>query len=209
MKIEENPCADAVPEDLIRDYTGIATSLVSDNMDRMPGAVGLMPRHAGGLMIGTALTVRTRHGDNLAIHAALDIARPGDVLVIEGGGDTSQALIGEIIMARALSLGVAGFVIDGAIRDSGAIARSTLPCYACAITHRGPYKNGPGVLNVPVSVGGMVVNPGDLVIGDEDGALALAPQTARRILPQVRAQEQREREKLDEYARHPIRLARV
>lgn len=203
MTISERPCPAQVAPDLLRQYATIATSLISDNLDRLPGAVGLRPYHAGGQMVGTALTVRTRQGDNLAIHAALKIARPGDVIVVDGGGDLSQALIGEIIMANAESLGLAGFVLDGAIRDVSAIRQSWLPCYARGVIHRGPYKNGPGQINAPVSVGGLVVNPGDLVVGDEDGVIAVSPELAVQLLPGIRAQEDRERQKLEIYRAAP------
>lgn len=207
MTVQENPVAVGVEADLIREYTGVAASIISDNLDRMIGAPGILPMHAGGPLIGTALTVQTRHGDNLAIHAALRLARPGDVLVIDGGGDTTQALIGEIIAVHAESIGVAGFVIDGAIRDLGAIRQSSLPVYARAVTHRGPYKNGPGALNVPVAIGGMTVNPGDLIVGDEDGVVALSAETARRILPSVRAQEEKERAKIARFRDTISRMA--
>ncbi|MBA8909842.1 RraA family protein [Aminobacter ciceronei] len=197
MTVTELPSAAPVADDLLRQYANVATSIVSDNLDRLPGAVGLLPFHAGGQLLGTALTVRTRRGDNLAIHAALRIARPGDVIVVDGGGDTSQALIGEIILAHAESLGVAGFVIDGAIRDVAAIKASKLPCFARGVTHRGPYKNGPGAINVDVAIGGLVVHPGDLVVGDEDGVVALSPKVAADILPGIRAQEEKERLKLE------------
>lgn len=208
MTIQDNPMPAAVTGDLIREYGGVATSIISDNLGRMPGAVGILPYHSGGLLIGTALTVKTRNGDNLAIHAALKLARPGDVLVIDGGGDVSQALIGEIILTHAESIGVAGFVIDGAIRDVGAIRNSPLPCYARGVTHRGPYKNGPGALNVPVSIGGSVVLPGDLIVGDEDGIVALRSDTARRILPAIRQQEEHERQKIAAFRASILRFAK-
>jgi regulator of RNase E activity RraA len=157
-------------------------------------------------MIGTALTVKTRAGDNLAIHAALKIARAGDIIVVDGGGDISQALIGEIILTHAESLGVAGFIIDGAIRDVAAIRASDLPCYARGVTHKGPYKFGPGALNVPVSIGGLVINPGDLIVGDEDGIVALAPAVAAQLLPGVRAQEENEGAKIARFREARLQL---
>lgn len=207
MTVQENPSATQISPDLIREYSGVATSIISDNLDRLPGAVGILPYHNGAALIGTALTVKTRNGDNLAIHAALRIARPGDVIVVDGGGDISQALIGEIILTHAETIGAAGFVIDGAIRDIGAIRKSSLPCYAKGVTHRGPYKNGPGSLNVPVSLGGLVIHPGDLIVGDEDGVVALSGEIARAILPAVRAQEERERTKIAAFRAQMLRVA--
>lgn len=198
MTISENPLPAQVDADLQRNYSGTASSIISDCMDRLPGAVGLLPYHASQTVLGSAFTVRTRAGDNAAIHAALKLVRPGDVMVVDGGGDISQALIGEIIVQKAMALGLAGFVIDGAIRDVDAIRQLGLPVYARAVTHRGPYKNGPGVLNRPVAIGGTVVMPGDLVVGDADGIVTLSPAVAAEILPAVRAKEEHERAKIAE-----------
>ncbi len=181
-------------EQLISAYRGIPTPLVSDNLDRYPGAVGIKPLHGPKALLGVAHTVRTRSGDNLAIHKALEDVRPGEVLVVDGGADESRALIGEIIMEIAATKGVAGFVIDGAIRDVAAFAAAEFPCFARSVIHRGPYKFGPGEQQVPVSIGGMPVNPGDIIIGDEDGILAVSPEVAHEILPNVQAQVRREAE---------------
>jgi RraA family protein len=180
--------------DLITQFLSAATAVISDNLARLPGAVGLRPFHRGGTMVGTALTVRTAAGDNLAIHQALELVRPGDVIVVDGGGDISRALVGEIMSSIAASRGAAGFVIDGAVRDAGVLAKGDFPCFARAAIHRGPYKNGPGAINVPVTIGGMVVSPGDIVIGDEDGVVAFPQGIAAELLSAVRAQEAREAE---------------
>lgn len=190
----KNPPVRPVDPGIIDAFRGAATAVISDNLSRLPGSIDLRPFHRGGKLIGTALTVRVRSGDNLAIHQALDVTRLGDVLVIDGGGDTSRALVGEIMKAIAESKGAAGFVIDGAIRDAGAFAASDFPCYAKAAIHRGPYKNGPGEINVPVSIGGWIVNPGDIVVGDEDGIVTFPPDIAPALIEAVRAQEARETE---------------
>jgi RraA family protein len=170
----------------------LAVSLLSDNMARVSGTTGLCPFHRPRPMAGTAVTVRTRGGDNLAIHRAFDYCRPGDVLVIDGGGELSQALMGEIMASFAESLGVQGLVIDGAIRDVGALSQRDFPVYARGVTHRGPYKNGPGEINVPVTVGGMVVHPGDIVVGDADGVLAIAPADVEAVIEGARKQAAKE-----------------
>lgn len=186
--------ASETPNNLLDFFRNSATASISDNLDRLPGAVGLRPFHAGGFMIGTALTVRTCAGDNRAIHQALDIVKPGDVIVVDGGGEISRALVGEIMMTIAASRGAAGMVIDGAVRDAEALARSSFPCFARAAIHRGPYKNGPGEINVPVCVGGMLVTPGDIVVGDADGVVAFPVAIAAELAGRVRAQEAREAE---------------
>ncbi|MGX5849233.1 RraA family protein [Mesorhizobium sp. PL10] len=183
------------PQDneLIEAFRAFATPLISDNLARVPGAVGLRPFHqVTRAMAGRALTVRTRPGDNQFIHRALDLVRPGDVVVVDGGGYEGRALVGEIMTSVAASRGAAGIVIDGAIRDSGAIGRSPFPCFARSAIHLGPYKDGPGAINVPVCVGGMVVGPGDIVVGDEDGVVAFPVEGAEALLAAVRDQDARE-----------------
>ncbi|VXB05588.1 Dimethylmenaquinone methyltransferase [Burkholderia sp. 8Y] len=191
-----NPSAAQASAELLDALGSLAVSLLSDNMARASGAIGLTPYHRPKAMAGTAVTVRTRPGDNLAIHLAFDFCRPGDVLVIDGGGDLHQALMGDIMASYAESIGLKGLVIDGAIRDVASLRARDFPVYARGVTHRGPYKNGPGEINVPVSVGGMVVHPGDIVVGDEDGVLAIAQADAADVLKGARAQELKEAQAL-------------
>jgi RraA family protein len=181
---------------LLEAFKNASTSIISDNLARLPGAVGLRPFHRGGALVGVAFTVRTRPGDNLAIHKALELVGPGDVIVVDGGGDESRALVGEIMLNIAKYRGAAGYVIDGAIRDAGALAASDFPVFARAAIHRGPYKSGPGDINVPVSIGGMVVAPGDIIVGDEDGVVAFSQAIAPSLLEGVKAQIAREEETL-------------
>lgn len=163
-------------------FRNLPTSIISDCLDRMPGCVGLMPFYIGPRMVGRALTVLTRSGDNLAIHQALEIAQPGDVIVVDGGGDTSRALVGEIMKTIAEQRDVAGFVIDGAIRDVDAFRSSSFPCFARGSIHRGPYKAGPGRVGVPISVGGCQVATGDIVVGDSDGVVVFGSDIAGEVV---------------------------
>jgi RraA family protein len=192
--------AQASPE-ILEALRGLAVSLLSDNMARASGALGLHPYHRPRPMAGTAVTVRTRGGDNLAIHRAFDFCRPGDVLVIDGGGDISQALMGDIMSSFAENLGVQGLVIDGAIRDVSALRQRDFPVYARGVTHRGPYKNGPGEINVPVTVGGMVVHPGDVIVGDEDGVLAIPAAEVATVIAAAKQQAAKEAAALQAIAR--------
>jgi RraA family protein len=189
-----NPSAAQAEPALISGFKNAATAIISDNLSRLQGAVGLRPFYKGGVMVGTALTVRTCPGDNLVIHESLDLIRPGDVLVVDGGGDISRALMGEIMITIAQSRGAAGVVIDGAIRDAGIVSQSSFPCFARGAIHKGPYKNGPGEINVPVTVGGMVVESGDMVVGDDDGVVAFPQAIAPELLKAVRMQQDREAE---------------
>jgi regulator of RNase E activity RraA len=129
--------------------------------------------HRGGWLGGPALTVRTRPGDNLMVHKAIDMAEPGDVIVVDAGGELSNAIIGEIMTTLAERRGIAGFIIDGAIRDSAVVRASSFPVFAAGVAHRGPYKDGPGEINGAISVDGMVVEAGDLIVADDDGVLCI------------------------------------
>lgn len=171
---------------LLERYRSFPVANVSDAMCRTVGTTRLRPYHRrDGVMAGRALTVRTRPGDNLMVHKALDLCGPGDVIVVDAGGAGPNAIIGEIMLALAIARGAAGFVIDGLIRDSDTIGKETLPVYARGVSHRGPYKDGPGELHVPVCIDGMVVRPGDLVLGDGDGLLVVAAEDAEEIAARV------------------------
>lgn len=131
---------------------------------------------------GPAITVEVRPGDNLAIHAALAIAQPGDVLVVDGKGDISCALLGEIMATQAEASGIAGIIIDGAVRDADALAQGSYPVFAAGLNPSGPTKSIPGRVNHPVSVAGASIEPGDLVVGDADGVVVIAKQDVERII---------------------------
>ena len=180
----------AVDLDLARQFLDVPVANVSDCMSRMTaGGARLRPMHAGGRMAGPALTIKTRPGDNLMIHKALQLAKPGDVIVVDGGGDLTNALVGEIMVGDAIKQGLGGFVMNGAIRDAGALRAASFPVFAAGVTHRGPYKNGPGEINVPIAIDGMVIEPGDLVIGDEDGLLCVPFDDVERLLAAARQKQ--------------------
>jgi regulator of RNase E activity RraA len=166
--------ARAVGPDVVARFRELPVANVSDSMSRMAaGGPRLRPMHAAGVLAGPALTVKTRPGDNLMVHKAIGLAEPGDVIVVDAGGDLTNAIIGELMIAQMVKRGLGGIVINGAIRDSAAIRAGGYPVFAAGVTHRGPYKDGPGEINVPVAIDGMVIAPGDLVIGDEDGLLCV------------------------------------
>jgi RraA family protein len=164
------------------------------------GGSRLRPMHKTGYLAGPALTVKTRPGDNLMIHKALTLAQAGDVIVVDGGGDLTNALFGEIMMTTAVRIGVAGIVLNGAVRDSEEIGRGNFPLYAAGITHRGPYKDGPGEINVPIAIDGMVIHPGDLIVGDADGLLCIPFDDAEEILAATRQKMEAERKTLADIA---------
>ncbi|QHJ00361.1 RraA family protein [Xylophilus rhododendri] len=183
----------AVDLALARQFLDVPVANVSDCMARMTaGGPRLQPYHSGGRMAGPALTVKTRPGDNLMIHKALQLAKPGDIIVVDGGGDLTNALVGEIMVGDAVNQGLGGFVMNGAVRDAGAIRAGSFPVFAAGITHRGPYKDGPGEINVPIAIDGMVIEPGDLVIGDEDGLLCVPFDDVERLLDAARKKQDAE-----------------
>ena len=155
-------------------FLDLPVANVSDCMLRLTaGGSRIRPMHKSGQLAGPALTVKTRPGDNLMLHKAIDIAEPGDIVVCDAGGDLTNSLMGELMLAHAVKRGVGGFVLNGAVRDAEAFLDVNLPVFAAGVTHRGPYKAGPGEINVSVAIDGMVIEPGDLIIGDWDGVLAV------------------------------------
>ncbi|KVR68990.1 methyltransferase [Burkholderia cepacia] len=175
-----NPAPALAAASVIRALEHVVVPHLSDNLARSVGIAGLTRFNQTGKLIGTALTVKCRPGDNLMIYKALTMLQPGHVLVVDGGGEPHNALVGELIKLHAQQHGCVGFVIDGAIRDVAAFA--DFPCYARSVIHRGPYKDGPGELNVPVSVGGQVINPGDIIVGDEDGVVNFPQDIAEELI---------------------------
>lgn len=143
-------------------------------------------------MVGPALTVRTRPGDNLMVHKALNMAEPGDVIVVDAAGDLTNSIVGELMLAYAASKRVAGAVIHGAVRDIAAIRAASLPVFACGVTHRGPYKDGPGEINCPIAIEGMTIEPGDLVLGDDDGVVCIPLEQVDAVYEGVLATRRRE-----------------
>lgn len=178
----------AVSLETAKKYLTVPVANVSDSMSRMTaGGPTIRPMHNGTPMSGPAFTVKCRPGDNLMLHKALELAQPGDVIIVDAGGDLTNAITGEIMMGVAKDRGFAGVVINGAIRDSEVLAKDDFPVFAAGVTHRGPYKDGPGEINVPIAIDGMVIEPGDLIIGDADGILCVPYEAAGDVL--VIAQE--------------------
>ena len=182
-----------VDADTVAKFRSLPVANVSDVMSRMSaGGPRLRPLHAGGVMAGPALTVKTRPGDNLMIHKALLMVERGDVIVVDAGGDLTTALVGELMISHAIAVGAAGMVINGAVRDYGWIKSNTFPVFAAGVTHRGPYKDGPGEVNVPIALDGMVIEPGDLMLGDDDGLLCVPFDETAKIHEQARAKNETE-----------------
>lgn len=184
-----NPRAAGPDAETVAAFRAMPVAAIGDSMSRNVGTLGLRQYHRRleTVLCGPAVTVRVRPGDNLMIHKALMMVEPGDVLVIDGGGDVSQALVGGLMRTTCVAKQLGGLVIDGAVRDLCEWAEDGMPIFAKGHTHRGPSKDGPGEVNVPVSCAGMVVLPGDLIIGDADGVIAVPADQAQDVLQKTRA----------------------
>jgi RraA family protein len=179
--------------ELVEGFSGIPVANIADNMNRT-SCVGARIRPMNNTpLLGTAFTVKSRSGDNLLLNKAIDMAAPGDVIIVDASGETGNSIIGEMMITWAQQRGIAGFIIDGAVRDAGIIKKMSIPVYAAGVTPKGPYKDGPGEINVSVSCGGVVVNPGDIVVGDEDGIVVIDPKDAPVLLGKAKATVVKER----------------
>lgn len=189
----------AVEATLVAKARSLPVANLSDCMNRLfAGSPTLRPVYLGPSMAGPAFTVKTRPGDNLMVHKALDIASPGDIVVVDAGGDLTNAIIGELMVAHAARRGLGGIVINGAIRDHAALRQGRFPVFAAGTTHRGPYKDGPGEINVPISLGGMLIEPGDLMLGDEDGLLCIPFDEVETVLAAAIAKNEQEARSMQE-----------
>ena len=174
--------------DFATELQAVPTAALGDGGDRLGFANSrIKPVWASGPIAGQARTVLVNPGDNRALHEALKIVRPGEVLVVAGGGHAERALLGELIAERAVNAGVRGIVVDGAVRDVSAIAEIGLPVWAVAVSPAGPYKSGPGRVGETVSLGGAICSTGDYVVADEDGVIVLPLERAAAALRAGRA----------------------
>lgn len=186
---------------LVEAFRPLPVANVSDCMWRMDaGGADLRPMHRDATLAGPAFTLRMRPGDNLLLHKAIDMAQPGDVIVCDAGGDTTNSLFGELMLSHAIKRGVAGLVLNGAVRDADALYQRNHPVYATGVTHRGPYKDGPGEIGYPIAVDGMVIHPGDVIIGDWDGVLCVPKADAAAILEATEAKNAAEVEQMSAIA---------
>lgn len=173
--------------ELVQGFKGIPAANIGDNMNRRACMHARIRPMNSSPLLGTAITVKTSPGDNLMLYAAIEMARPGDVIVLDAQAELSNAITGELMMSWAQTKGLAGVIVDGAVRDAEALGEMSMPVYAAGVTPNGPFKNGPGEVNVPISCGGLVVKPGDIIVGDADGIIVIDPGEAREVLDKARA----------------------
>ena len=186
-----------VDSDTVRAASAFAASILAD----VAGRRGAMDGRIAALMpsmrvCGPAFTVEVRAGDNLMIHAAMALARPGDVLVIDGKADRSCALMGSIMLTACKQLGLAGVVLDASIRDTEELRELGFPVWSIGANPNGPTKNVPGRINWPIACGGVAVRPGDLIAGDADGVLVVEREKAASLLAPAAAKVADERQRI-------------
>ena len=166
---------------LIEAFRELPVANIDDCMNRTAAVDGAIRPLTRTPLLGTAFTVQVPEGDNLMFHKAMDLAQPGDVIVIDAGGDTNRAIFGGLMISYCKVRSLAGVIVDGAIRDYRELADMDFPVYAKGVTPNGPYKNGPGTIGETISFGGKVVRPGDIIVGDEDGIIIVKPEEAEEL----------------------------
>jgi 4-hydroxy-4-methyl-2-oxoglutarate aldolase len=182
---------------IVKKAAAFAASILADVAGRRGTVDGrIAPLRPSMRLAGPAFTIEVRPGDNLMIHAAIAMAKPGDILVIDGKADRTCALMGSIMINACRKLGIGGVVIDGAIRDSEELVELGFPVYAVGTNPNGPTKFVPGRINWPISCGGVAVNPGDLVVGDADGVVVVEREKAGSLLAAAAKKVADERERI-------------
>ena len=174
--------------DLVEAFRGIPVANIADNMGRITCIDTCIRPFTNVALLGTAITVKAAPNDNLMFHKAIDLAEPGDVIVVDGEASLAHSLCGDIMYSYAKKKGIAGFVVDGCIRDVDTLETLGFPVYARGVQPKGPYKNGPGEINLPISCGGVVINPGDIVCGDSDGVVFIKKTDAPELIELARKQ---------------------
>ena len=184
------------PSEKMKAFKDVPVANLGDVMNRMACVSGNMKPINQHALLGSAYTVKVADGDNLMLYYAIDNAQAGDVIVVDGGDYAYRALCGEIMISYAQARGIAGFVVNGAIRDADVLSQMDIPVYYCHISPNGPYKNGPGEVNYPITIQDQIVNPGDLVVGDGDGLIFIPQSQANDILREVKEIQTSETDKL-------------
>ena len=172
--------------EIIEKFRELPVANIDDCMNRIAAVDQSIKPFNKAKLLGPAFTVKCPEGDNLMFHKALDMAKPGDILVIAGRGSMDRSLCGEIMVRYAMMKKLGGFLIDGCIRDAEAMADIDFPVYAKGVTPNGPYKNGPGEINVPVPFAGQIINPGDIIVGDPDGVIIINPEEALALIEKTK-----------------------
>ena len=177
---------DRLDKNIVKKFLQFATADISDMLNRLyTMSSGIHNLSNNEMIAGPACTVKVFPGDNLMVHKALDIAKPGDIVVVDAGNSIMNGIVGDLISTKAKHRGISAFVIDGLIRDLDDVQASGLPVFARGVCPIGPLHRGPGEINYPISCGGIVVNPGDIVVGDGDGIVVVRKEFAEEVLSRL------------------------
>ena len=162
---------------------------ISDQLNRLYALTSAIHCLTGAQhqVVGPACTVKVYPGDNLMVHKVLDVAEPGDVVVVDAGASPMNAALGSLISTKAQHRGIAAFIVDGFVRDLPEIVPLDFPVFARGTTPIGPLHRGPGEINYPICCGGVVVNPGDIVVADGFGVVIVPSDNAEDILERLKA----------------------
>ena len=183
---------------LVDRFRGLASPNLADAMGRFNFMDPGMQSRTGLTLCGLAVTVNARPADNLMIHKALQVAAPGDIVVVNTCGNTTSAVFGELMCNTAVAAKLGGIIVDGAIRDVEGLTALGFPTFSRTVCSGGCDKDGPGEINVPISCGGVVVSPGDIVVGDIDGIAVVPRGEAVEVLRLVHELMSREKKRIDE-----------
>jgi len=180
-------------------WLSIPTAVISDDLNRTGAMVsGIKPVASGMTFAGQALTIRAFVGDNAAPHYGLTKAWPGCIVVIDARGHTDTAVWGGLLNYAAKARGAAAIIVDGAIRDIAELRDSGIPVYARTSVPNGPQKAWGGAVNVPIQCGGVSVNPGDILVGDDDGVVVFDPVQRADLLTLCQARIAKEKAILEQ-----------
>jgi 4-hydroxy-4-methyl-2-oxoglutarate aldolase len=192
------PAPPRISAELLERYRGLASSNVADAMGRFGFMDPGIQSRSGLPLCGLAVTVLCRPADNLMVHKALQVATPGDVVVVSTCGNTTSAVFGEMMCHTAAAAKLGGIIVDGAIRDVDGITRLGMPAFSRTVCPGSCDKDGPGEINVPISCGGAVVMPGDIIVGDADGIAVVPRAAAAEIVELVLQLMDREKKRIAE-----------
>jgi len=184
--------------DLVTQFHEFPTANLADAMGRFHFMDPEIQSRTGLRLCGVAVTVMTRPGDNLMIHKAMEIAQPGEIIVVNTTGNTANAVFGELMGTSAVAARLGGLVVDGAIRDVEALTALRFPAFSRSVCAGGCDKDGPGEINVPIACGNTVVMPGDIIVGDAEGVVAIPREDAAEVLKLVKALKDRETKRIEE-----------
>jgi len=183
---------------LVEKFHGLAAANLADAMGRFHFMDPQIQPRTGLPLWGVAVTVLARPADNLMVHKAMEIAKPGDIIVVDTCGNTTSAVFGELMGTSAAAAKIGGLVVDGAIRDVSALAALKFPAYSRTVSAGGCDKDGPGEINVPISCGNTFVMPGDIIVGDLEGVVVIPREDAPAVLDLVHALMNREAARIAE-----------